>query len=114
MDDCIFCQVIAGKLPSTKEYEDDEVVVIRDLNPVAPLHVLIIPKAHLAEMDPASYAASGGKLLKVAAEMASWLGIEQSYRLVINKGKWVQSVPHLHIHLMGGWQSPEEIPGVRL
>jgi diadenosine tetraphosphate (Ap4A) HIT family hydrolase len=104
--DCLFCRIVAGELPSTKEHEDDELIVIRDIAPRAPTHLLLIPRRHipsaldLTEVDGPLL----GHLFAVAADLARRLGIaEAGYRLVSNVGAWGgQSVDHLHVHLMGG------------
>jgi histidine triad (HIT) family protein len=111
MEECVFCQVIAGRLPSTQEYEDEEILAIRDIKPAAPVHLIILPKRHFEVIDQTVDPELLGRLLKTAARLAEKCGIEESYRVVINKGKWVQEIPHLHLHLMGGWQTPEEVNG---
>lgn len=112
MEDCIFCRIVAGDIPSRKVYEDDLVLAFHDLAPQAPVHVLIVPKAHAAdllearEMDDALLA----HMLRTAANLAETLGLSQSgFRVISNCGPDArQSVPHLHIHLLGGRQlSPE-------
>jgi histidine triad (HIT) family protein len=105
-DDCIFCKIINGEIEAEKLYEDDLTVVIRDINPQAPTHLLLLPKAHFSDpsgiterMEP-----STGHLLGVAAKMAAREGIAESgYRLVVNVGPdGGQVVGHFHMHLMGG------------
>jgi histidine triad (HIT) family protein len=103
---CIFCKIVRGVIPSTKVYEDDQVYAFRDINPGAPVHVLIIPRAHLtslAEIDE-SNAALAGHMLAVAAKIARSEGLaERGYRLVSNVGaEGGQSVFHLHFHVLGG------------
>lgn len=103
MSDCIFCKIAAGKIPADKVYEDDKMVAFRDLEPAAPTHVLLVPKAHAAnvrEADPALV----GYMLGKAGQIAAELGIrEKGFRLVINTGEdGGQTVQHLHIHLLGG------------
>ncbi len=105
-DDCIFCRILDGELPAMKLHEDDLIVAIRDLNPKAPTHVLLMPRdhipsaAHLGEQD----APMLGRLFLVAGELARSEGIDESgYRLVTNVGRDAgQSVDHLHVHLLGG------------
>jgi histidine triad (HIT) family protein len=105
MEDCIFCSIIKGAIPANKVYEDDKMIVIPDINPIARLHYLVIPKDHyptLAEMNAFS-AADLAVILKKIPEIAKGLGLESGYRLVINQGGDAgQSVRHLHIHLLGG------------
>ena len=106
MSDCIFCKIVSGDIPSTKIYEDEQVIVFRDINPQAPTHVLVVPKRHisgvneLAEMDEALV----GHVYGVIARLVRELGIDESgYRVVVNSGAdGQQSVPHLHFHVLGG------------
>mgnify|MGYP001602339616 CR=1 FL=1 len=110
--DCIFCQIIEGKIPSTKIYEDKDLVVINDIHPVAPVHVLIIPKEHFPSLVEAKdkHSVLLGKLLLTARDTAKSLGVSTSgYKIVINnKEDAGQIVFHLHIHLIGGWQKKAE------
>ena len=105
-DDCLFCKIIAGEIPSDTVHEDDLVVAFDDINPVAPVHQLIIPRQHIA--SAAQLAESDGPLLgrlfAVAAQLAERAGVTESgYRLVTNVGRdGGQSVDHLHFHLLGG------------
>lgn len=103
MEDCIFCRIAAGEIPSSKVYEDDKMIAFKDLEPAAPVHVLLVPKIHaanVAEADPALV----GYMLSKAGEIAAALSVkENGFRLVINTGKdGGQTVQHLHIHLLGG------------
>ena len=106
--DCIFCQIVAGKIPSDILYQDEEVIAFRDINPVAPTHLLIIPKKHIPSLADLSQAESSliGDMVNTANQLAKREGIhEGGYRLVINCGKQGgQLVPHLHMHLIGGRQ----------
>jgi diadenosine tetraphosphate (Ap4A) HIT family hydrolase len=103
---CLFCQIIAGDIPARRVHEDDLVLAIEDINPVAPVHQLLMPRQHIAsaaelgEVD----AAMLGRLFTVAARLAAAAGLpERGYRLVSNVGAdGGQSVPHLHVHLVGG------------
>lgn len=103
---CLFCRIIAGEVPGELVHEDELCIVIRDLNPQAPTHVLIIPREHLESLDEASQRdeAMLGHLLRVAARVANDEGIsEGGYRTVINTGAGAgQSVFHLHVHVIGG------------
>ena len=105
MSDCLFCNMIAGKTPSRKVFEDEQVFVIEDIRPQAPTHVLVIPKKHirgLKEAQPEDAEIIGHSHL-VAAQIARERGIEDGYRTVYNVGPRAgQSVFHLHLHLMGG------------
>ena len=104
--DCIFCKIIAGEIPSSTVYEDAHVYAFKDIAPVAPVHVLIVPKAHI--MSGADGAEAGnadifGHIFVAAAEIARQLGLENGYRVVTNVGADAgQTVPHLHFHLLGG------------
>jgi len=103
--DCLFCKIIAGEIPSSKVYEDEHVLAFRDINPLAPVHVLVIPKRHLAsvaELDPADPLL--GHLMAAVQKVAAETGLTGSgYRVVTNAGKDSgQVVFHLHLHLLGG------------
>jgi diadenosine tetraphosphate (Ap4A) HIT family hydrolase len=104
--DCLFCRIIAGVVPSTKVHEDDLVVAIRDVAPRAPIHILLMPRQHIASAADLTDADAPvvGRLFAAAAEVARAEGIaDAGYRLVSNVGRWGgQSVDHLHVHLMGG------------
>ena len=105
---CIFCQIAAGKIPSDKLYDDDDVMAFRDINPQAPVHILIIPKKHIAsiaDITPGDEAFMG-KIVRVANELAEKEAIsEKGYRLVTNcRQQGGQLVEHLHFHLLGGRQ----------
>lgn len=105
MKDCVFCKIIAGEIPSDKLYEDDRMIVIRDIEPKAKRHFLLIPKKHfklLSEMTEAD-ASDLGACLKKIPELSDLLGLEGGYRLVINQGDDAgQTVFHLHIHILTG------------
>ena len=104
--DCIFCQIVAGRVPSEIIYQDEEVIAFRDINPQAPIHQLIIPKRHIPSLAHLSEAELPliGHMVNIANQLAKREGIaEGGYRLVINCGKQGgQLVPHLHMHLLGG------------
>ena len=105
MSDCIFCKIANGEIPSTKLYEDDDMIIIKDLNPQAPVHLLLIPKEHYAniiEMSDAQ-AQTLAKCVKKLSALTDQLGLQNGFRLVSNKGEdGCQSVGHLHIHILGG------------
>ena len=105
MDNCIFCKIVKGDIPSAKVYEDEDMIIIKDLNPQAPVHLLLIPKEHYAnivEMSDAQ-AQTLAKCLKKLATLTDKLGLQHGFRLVSNKGEdGCQSVGHLHIHILGG------------
>lgn len=104
MSDCIFCKIANGEIPSNSVYEDDRILVFYDLDPQAPVHVLMIPKKHIAsidELDDQDLELAGYMLTKVK-EVAKKLELENGYRVVINNGKdGLQTVPHLHLHILG-------------
>lgn len=103
--DCIFCKIAAGEIPSTKVYEDDTVVAFNDLDPQAPVHVLIIPKEHIASAAEINESNSAvvAHIFEVAAKIASEKGLKDGFRIVNNCGDSAgQSVKHLHFHIMGG------------
>ena len=103
---CIFCKIAAGEIPAAKIFEDERAVVFRDINPQAPTHALVIPRAHVASLNEAGGADEAllGHLLLVAARVAREGGLAESgYRTVINTGAEVgQTVFHIHVHLLGG------------
>ena len=103
--DCIFCKIAAGEIPSTKVYEDDTVVAFNDLDPQAPVHVLIIPKEHIASAAEINESNSAvvAHIFEVAAKIAAEKGLKDGFRIVNNCGDSAgQSVKHLHFHVMGG------------
>lgn len=103
--DCIFCKIVAGDIPSTKVYEDDTVLAFRDINPQAPTHILVIPKAHIANGAAditADNAAVVGHIFEIIAKLAKEEELSD-FRVVTNNGEGAgQTVPHLHFHLLGG------------
>jgi histidine triad (HIT) family protein len=103
---CLFCKIIAGEIPGDFIHRDDKCVVIRDINPQAPTHVLVIPREHMESLDDASAGDEQllGHLLRVGARIANQEGLgESGYRTVINTGAGAgQSVFHIHVHLLGG------------
>jgi histidine triad (HIT) family protein len=104
--DCIFCQIVAGKLPSDILYQDEEVMAFRDIHPLAPTHVLVILKRHIPSLAQLTDDETPliGRMTKVSNQLARQEGIaERGYRLIISSGEQGgQAVPHLHMHLLGG------------
>lgn len=106
MDDCVFCKIIKGEIPSEKLYEDDEVMAFKDINPAAPIHVLVIPKKHIATLlevtEENSYLIA--KIFRVINILAKDLRIEESgFRIIANCGRDSgQEVMHIHFHLLAG------------
>ena len=102
---CVFCKIVAGKIPSRKVHEDDEVLVFHDIAPWAPVHLLVIPKEHVASLYEVEerHAALLGRMLSMAPQLMRGQGVANGFRTVINTGQdGHQEVPHVHIHLMGG------------
>ena len=113
MEDCIFCKIVAGKIPGSKVFEDERVFAFRDIHPQSPTHILIIPKRHydnLAALDEIDQPLMG-YLLHVANRLAKEEGISRKgYRVTINCGlQGGQVVPHLHVHLLGGRELAGEL-----
>ena len=112
MSDCIFCKIAAGEIPSTCVYEDADVFAFRDINPQAPVHVLVIPKTHIGSMDElnAENAAIAAKCLAVIPQVAAKEGLTNGYRVISNCGADAgQTVHHLHFHVLGGAKMGEKI-----
>jgi histidine triad (HIT) family protein len=104
--DCIFCNIVGGRIPAGIVYKDEQATAFRDLNPQAPVHVLVVPNQHIANttvLDAAHDAVVGG-LVRVAHTVAAQAGVsETGYRLVVNTGRDANNtVPHLHVHVLGG------------
>ena len=105
MNDCLFCKIIAGEIPSTKVYEDDAVFAFRDINPQAPVHILVVPKQHIccADAVDASNSACVARCFEAIAKIAKAEGLENGYRVINNCGAdGGQTVMHLHFHILGG------------
>ncbi|NLW03086.1 MAG: histidine triad nucleotide-binding protein [Clostridiaceae bacterium] len=112
-DNCIFCRIIKGEIPSTKVYEDENVIAFKDINPAAPVHVLVVPKQHIDSLE-----ALNEENIQVVApvhkaiqEVAKITGVaEQGYRVIVNCGPGAgQTVMHLHYHVLGGVKMGEKI-----
>ncbi len=103
--DCIFCKIIRGEIPSTRVYEDDEVLVFKDIHPSAPVHLLVIPKHHVTGLSAVTTADQQvlGKMMLVASHVAREQGSTDGFRTIINDGRvGRQDVFHLHMHVLGG------------
>ena len=109
---CVFCEIVKGNIPSQCVYEDEDVKVIKDLNPQAPVHLLVIPKEHykdITELTSARAATLGKALQTIGAHQAEW-GLSGGFRIVSNVGEnGCQSVPHLHVHVLGGAKLSESM-----
>jgi histidine triad (HIT) family protein len=102
---CVFCKIVAGTIPSRKVHEDDRVLAFHDINPWAPVHILVIPKRHIASMEDTTQedAALLGHMMTVSVQILKSLGVTGGFRHLINTGRdGHQEVPHLHLHALGG------------
>ncbi|MBE6697457.1 MAG: histidine triad nucleotide-binding protein [Ruminococcaceae bacterium] len=109
---CLFCRIIEGEIPSKKVYEDEYVYAFYDIAPMAPVHVLLIPKLHLDSADAVTAENSGyvAKIFEAIPAVAKACGLENGYRVITNCGEdGCQSVHHLHFHLLGGKKLPETL-----
>ena len=109
---CIFCKIIAGEIPSAKVYENELVYAFRDINPQAPVHVLVVPKCHIDSTDAvnAENSASVAAIFEAIPEIAKAEGLSNGYRVITNCGDdGCQSVKHLHFHLLGGKKLSEKL-----
>lgn len=105
MSSCVFCRIIAGEIPSQRLHDDEQVIAIRDINPQAPVHVLILPKRHIESLlEREGTDDLYGHVVEVARALAQRLGVaEGGFRLLVNSGPdGGQAVPHVHFHLLGG------------
>lgn len=112
MDDCLFCRIIAGDIPSAKVYEDEYVYAFRDIEPQAPVHILVVPREHIccARAVNGENSVYVAKCFEAIAKIAEAEGLEKGYRVVNNCGEdGGQSVMHLHFHLIGGKKFSEKI-----
>ena len=109
---CIFCEIVKGSIPSEKVYEDESMIIIEDLHPQAPVHLLLIPREHFKDVTETSeeQGATLGKCLAKLGSLADSLGLADGFRLVSNKGEnGCQSVGHLHVHILGGKKLSEQM-----
>ena len=113
MEDCLFCKIIKGEIPSTKVYEDDEILAFNDINPAAPIHILVIPKKHITSLVHMEIEdeALVGKIYGVINKIADEKGFKESgYRVIVNCGKDAgQEVMHLHFHVLAGAKFGDKI-----
>ena len=112
MENCLFCKIVRGDIPSTKVYEDELVLAFRDIAPQAPTHILVIPKAHIGSVAEitAENSAVVAHIFETIAKVAAAEGLEKGYRVVSNCGEHgCQSVKHLHFHILGGAQLTEKM-----
>ena len=109
---CIFCKIIAGEIPSKKAYEDDDILAFYDINPQAPIHILVIPKVHVTSVDSinAENSTLVAKIFEKIPEIAKTAGITNGYRVISNCGEDAcQTVKHLHFHVLGGTVMSEKM-----
>lgn len=109
---CVFCMIARGEIPSTKRYEDDRIIAFNDLNPQAPVHILVIPKEHIPSADGVNAANSGvvSHIFEKIPQIASDAGLTGGYRVITNCGEDAcQSVKHLHFHILGGAKMAERM-----
>ena len=112
MENCLFCKIMKGEIPSAKVYENDYVYAFRDITPQAPVHILVIPKKHLSSLNDSDRADDRelAECLRAVREIARQENLEGGYRVVSNCGPDAcQSVPHLHFHILGGTQMGEKM-----
>ncbi|MBR6645015.1 MAG: histidine triad nucleotide-binding protein [Clostridia bacterium] len=112
MENCLFCKIINGEIPSSKVYEDEKCYAFKDINPQAPVHILVVPKAHIASVDEIASLNSEyvARIFEVIPEIAKAAGLTNGYRVVSNCGDDAcQTVKHLHFHIIGGRQLAGEM-----
>ena len=112
MSDCLFCKIIEGVIPSAKVFEDECVYAFRDIAPMAPVHVLVVPKVHIASTDDvnAENSAYVARIFEAIPKIAAAEGLTNGYRVITNCGEDAcQTVKHLHFHILGGKKLPEEM-----
>ncbi len=110
--DCIFCSIIKGDIPSAKVYEDEYVYAFKDINPMAPVHVLVVPKEHIASADEITFENSAvvAKIFEIIPKIAAEAGLKNGYRIISNCGPDAdQTVKHLHFHILGGKKLSERL-----
>lgn len=112
MPDCIFCEIIAGRIPSSKVFEDESVYAFRDINPMAPVHILVVPKEHIPSADGVNAENSHlvARIFESIPKIAAAEGLTNGYRVITNCGEdGCQSVKHLHFHILGGKKLPDQM-----
>lgn len=112
MEDCLFCKIVRGEIPSSKVYEDDDILAFHDIRPIAPVHFLIIPKTHIPSLmeTDSSHEAVLGKMMAASGRLAREQGANDGFRSIINTGRvGRQEVYHVHVHVIGG---PDPLPGM--
>jgi len=105
VEDCIFCKIVRGEIPSEKVYEDDEILGFNDIHPAAPVHFMLIPKRHIASLADATADDAGvlGRIMTLTGRLAKEQGSPEGYRTIVNTGRiGRQDVMHVHVHVVGG------------
>jgi histidine triad (HIT) family protein len=115
MDDCVFCKIVKGEIPTEFLWDDDDIVAFEDIKPIAPVHLLIIPKKHIKSLEKIKKEDIEllGNIQRIASELAEKKGIKKAFKVITASGKGAgQTVFHLHYHLIGGWKdkAPEMEP----
>jgi histidine triad (HIT) family protein len=111
-EDCVFCKIINKEIPSMPVFEDEDLIVINDREPKAPVHMLIMPKKHIANLDELTEESSAivSKIAMIAQRLAKEKDIVGRYKIVTNVGETAgQTVMHMHFHMLGGWNSKDEV-----
>ena len=112
MSDCLFCKIIAGEIPSKKVFENDAVYAFLDIAPMAPVHILVVPKTHISSADEicAENSAYVARIFEAIPQIAKEAGLTNGYRVITNCGEdGCQSVHHLHFHILGGKKLPDQM-----
>ena len=105
MQDCVFCKIVRGELPSHKVYEDDEILAFHDISPLAPVHFMLVPKRHITSLAHVEEGDAGvlGRMMAIAGRLAREQGSPDGFRTIVNTGRiGHQDVAHLHVHILGG------------
>lgn len=111
--DCLFCEIAKGNIPSTKVYEDETVLAFKDINPMAPVHILVIPKEHIADSVAditVENSATIAHIFEIISKIAKEQGLDNGFRVATNSGEdGAQTVNHIHFHILGGKKLPEKL-----
>ena len=105
MQDCVFCKIVRGEIPSRKVYEDDEILAFHDIQPVAPVHFMLVPKRHISSLADATLEDAGvlGRMMALCGRLAREQGSPEGFRTIVNTGRiGRQDVMHVHVHVIGG------------
>jgi len=105
VQDCVFCKIVRGEIPSRKVYEDDEILAFHDIQPVAPVHFMLVPKRHISSLADATLEDAGvlGRMMALCGRLAREQGSPEGFRTIVNTGRiGRQDVMHVHVHVIGG------------